>query len=144
MNRQALKAYGQKSLELEVESASPHKLILMLFDGAIQAIRQARFQMENGNIGEKGRLISKAIAIVDEGLLLALDRQSGGELAENLAMLYIYCCERLFAANMNNDAGALEEVAKLLGEIKSAWEQIGRPSAARGDAGKQGMNYGAI
>ncbi|WP_174875688.1 flagellar export chaperone FliS [Vogesella oryzae] len=144
MNRQALKAYGQKSLELEVESASPHKLILLLFDGAIQAIKQARFHMENGNVAEKGRLISKAIAIVDEGLLLALDRNAGGELAENLAALYTYCCERLFMANTKNDVAALDEVANLLGEIKSAWEEIGKPQAGSSDGGKSGLNYGAV
>lgn len=144
MNKQALKAYGQKSLELEVESASPHKLILLLFDGAIQAIKQARFQMESGNVAEKGRLISKAIAIVDQGLLLALDRQSGGELAENLAALYTYCCERLFAANIDNDTAALDEVARLLGEIKGAWEEIGKAQPAGGEAGKSGLNYGAV
>lgn len=144
MNKHALKAYGQKSLELEVESASPHKLILLLFDGAIQAIKQARFHLENGNMAEKGRLISKAIAIVDEGLLAALDRKAGGELADNLAALYTYCCERLFAANRNNDSAALDEVAALLGELKSAWEEIGKPQAAAGDAGKPGLNYGAV
>ncbi|MFC3625585.1 flagellar export chaperone FliS [Vogesella amnigena] len=144
MNKHALKAYGQKSLELEVESASPHKLILLLFDGAIQAVKQARFHMENGNVAEKGRLISKAIAIVDEGLLAALDRKAGGELADNLAALYTYCCERLFAANRNNDGAALDEVANLLGELKGAWEEIGKPQAAAGDAGKPGLNYGAV
>ncbi|AXK39363.1 flagellar export chaperone FliS [Crenobacter cavernae] len=144
MRNPYLNAY-QNALEVEVEAASPHKLVLMLFDGAIAAIRQARIQMVNRNIAEKGRLIGKAVAIVDEGLRASLNRDAGGEMAANLADLYEYCGMRLLEANLKNEPALLDEVERLLGEIRGAWAQIGKGSAeAPAEApARQGLHYGA-
>ncbi|MGL6070688.1 flagellar export chaperone FliS [Craterilacuibacter sp.] len=138
--RRMQQAYGSSALETEVEVASPHKLVLMLFDGALQAIRLARVQMEQGKIAEKGQLIGKAVSIIDEGLRNSLDAKQGGELAVNLASLYEYCTGRLLQANLNNDAAALDEVSALLGEVRSAWVEIGRkPAAATGEMAHAGV-----
>lgn len=138
--RRMQQAYGSSALETEVEVASPHKLVLMLFDGALQAIRLARVQMEQGKIAEKGQLIGKAVSIIDEGLRNSLDAKQGGELAVNLASLYEYCTGRLLHANLNNDAGALDEVSTLLGEVRSAWVEIGRkPTAASAEMAHAGI-----
>lgn len=135
ISRRMQQAYGSSALETEVASASPHKLVQMLLDGALQAIRLARLQMAQGKVAEKGRLIGKAIAIVDEGLRNALDMQQG-ELAANLSALYEYCTARLLYANLNNDAAALDEVEALLGEIREAWVGIGQPQPVAAHAGR--------
>lgn len=124
MNRNALNAYAQISVDGSVATASPHKLITMLFDGALLSIATARGHMQRNEIPAKGAAISKAIAIIDEGLKLSLDKKAGGDLAEKLDALYEYMCLRLLFANLKNDPQPLDEVASLLNELKSAWVEI--------------------
>lgn len=122
--RNALSAYSQVDMEVNVAVASPCKLVLLLYDGALKAISQARFNMQDKKIAAKGEAISKAITIIDEGLKLSLDVKAGGEIAENLSALYDYMCHRLLLANLKNDLGALDEVSKLLSELRGAWAAI--------------------
>ncbi len=117
-------AYGRVSVESDVFSASPHKLISLLFDGAQKNIRAAQLHMEQGNIAEKGKAITKAIDIVQQGLLAALDKEIGGEMAENLEAIYLYVSELLLKANLHNDVSKLTQAAQLLDEIGSAWKSI--------------------
>ena len=72
----------------------------------------------------------KAIAIIGEGLNASLDKKVGGELAQNLSSLYDYMVMRLLAANLNNDMAALDEVARLLNDLKGAWDSIRQSAAA--------------
>lgn len=125
----SINAYASVGLETGVQGADPHKLILMLYQGALLAIASAKNQMLRKEIAGKGASITKAIAIIDEGLKASLDRNAGGELAQNLSALYDYMCQRLLVANLKNDAAALDEVSRLLSELKGAWETI-RPAAA--------------
>lgn len=124
MNRSAINAYAKISVDGSVATASPHKLITMLFEGALLSIATARGHMQRGEIAEKGTAISKAIAIIDEGLKLSLDLKAGGDLAEKLDALYEYMCLRLLMANLKNDIEPLDEVATLLNDLKSAWVEI--------------------
>lgn len=137
MNRSPAATYAQVSIESDAQTASPHRLIMMLFEGAQTAISMARMHMEQKNIAKKGEAISKAIDIVTNGLQASLDIKEGGELAERLAALYEYISHRLLWANLKNDLAALDEVASLLGELQSAWAMID-PSAQSpaGDAKK--------
>ena len=73
-------AYAKVGLETNISSASPHKLIVMLYDGALVAILKALANMKAGNIAEKGKAISHAIAIIDNGLRASLDREAGGQI----------------------------------------------------------------
>lgn len=120
----AINAYNKVGLESGVVSADPHKLILMLYQGALLAIASAKNQMQNKEIVAKGESINKAMAIIDEGLKGSLDLNVGGELAQNLAALYDYMCQRLLVATLKNDPEILDEVSRLLTDIKSAWEAI--------------------
>lgn len=120
-----LKAYQTAGIELEVNTASPHKLVLMLFDGALQAINIARMGIAEKDIQKKGMAISKAIDIILNGLRISLDTEAGGKLAQDLYALYDYMGRRLLQANLNNDLAALDEVDHLLNEIRSAWAEIG-------------------
>ncbi|MBW6391399.1 flagellar export chaperone FliS [Billgrantia antri] len=122
-------AYARVGVESAVMSASPHQLIVMLFDGALSAIRAARIHMQSDNITEKGKAISKALDIVNNGLLAALDTEKGGEVAERLGSLYDYIARLLLAANLHNDQESLDQAEKLLDDIASAWREIGGAGA---------------
>jgi len=117
-------AYAQLAVETNVAAADPHTLILLLFDGAEAAIRQAKNKLAEKDIVAKGKAISQAIQIVSDGLLASLDVKAGGELGEQLAALYEYIATRLLWANLKNDEAAMDECLKLLGEIHSAWAEI--------------------
>ncbi len=124
MMRNPAESYAKVGVDAAVETADPHRLILMLFDGAVAAISIAKFEMESGEIAKKGASISKAIDIISNGLLASLDINAGGELAERLAALYEYMAQRLLFANLKNSTAALDEVLELLNSLRSAWEQI--------------------
>lgn len=119
----AMGQYKQVGTQVGADSADPHQLIVMLFDGALERIAIAKGAIERGDIEEKGQKIGRAIAIID-GLRASLDKDVGGEIAENLDSLYDYMQRRLFDANLRSDIAALDEVADLIKEIKSAWMAI--------------------
>jgi len=123
-------AYAKVGLETGVTSASPHKLIVMLYDGALAAIMTAITQMKAGNVQEKGKAISKAIQIIDNGLRASLDKEAGGEIARNLDALYDYMSRRLLEANIKNQPEILDEVRGLLADLRDTWNQIGGTPAA--------------
>lgn len=117
-------AYAQLSIDSAVLSADPHRLILLLFEGAENALTLSHHYIEEGNIAERGTAISKAIDIINNGLKASLDLSQGGELAERLYALYEYMASRLLWANMKNDLVVLDEVRSLLDEIHGAWKEI--------------------
>ncbi|SEK69594.1 flagellar export chaperone FliS [Nitrosovibrio tenuis] len=125
-------AYASVGLETGVLAANPHKLILMLFQGAHVALSSALIHMKSGNITAKGKSISKAIAIINSGLQASLDVEAGGPLAQQLNALYEYMGHRLLQANLHNNIGYVEEVSRLLGQLGEAWEAIGTSSLSYG------------
>ena len=120
----AIRTYKKVGIESGVAAADPHQLILMLFQGALLAIVNAKNGMLRKDIPAKGAAISQAILIIDDGLKASLNKDVGGELAHNLAALYDYMTNRLLTANLKNDKIALDEVARLLKDLKGAWESI--------------------
>jgi flagellar protein FliS len=129
-SRAALNAYSRVGVESIVESASPHRLVLLLFDGARTAVSAACAHLQRRDIAAKGKSISQAIAIIDGGLKASLDLKVGGDLAQNLSGLYSYMTQRLLHANVSNDLAALEEVSRLLEQLGSAWETLAAKPAA--------------
>jgi flagellar protein FliS len=123
--KRGVNAYANVDLDSSIDSASPHKLIVMLYDGALAAILGAKLNMAAGNIPAKGAAISKAISIIDNGLRASLDKNAGGDIAANLDALYEYMSRRLLMANLKNDVTILEEVQRLLGDLRGAWVAIG-------------------
>lgn len=123
--KRGVNAYANVDLETGIASASPHKLIVMLYDGALVALRTARANMAANNIPAKGVAISKAITIIDNGLRVSLDKEAGGTIAENLDALYDYMSRRLFQANLQNDVAIVDEVHGLLSDLRGAWAAIG-------------------
>ncbi|OCG21336.1 flagellar export chaperone FliS [Gilliamella sp. App4-10] len=119
-------AYEQVNLETQVNQASPHQLIVLLFDGALNAIKLANLYIQKGNIVGKGNAISKAINIVDNGLKSCLDLEKGGEIAENLDRLYQYIRQQLVLANLHNDQEKLQTCFDLLNNIAESWREIAK------------------
>ena len=119
----AMRQYQQVGVKVQVNEADPHRLIQMLMQGGLDRIAQARGAMERNAYAEKGALIGKVINIIG-ALREVLDKEAGGELAENLDRLYEFMTVRLFEASRQNDVRKLDEVAKLLSEIKEGWDGI--------------------
>lgn len=118
-----LAQYRKVGAQTEVSTASPHRLIQMLLEGAIEKINLAKGYMENGEIALKSSHITWAISIID-GLRISLDKEAGGEIATNLEALYEYMTRRLLEAHLHNNPKILDEISGLLREIKSAWDAI--------------------
>src|SRR5512135_1441773 len=125
--KNALKAYNNVGVETTVDTADSHKLISMLYQGALLAIANAKNAMLRKDIPAKGKAITHAIRIIGEGLQASLDKKVGGKLALDLDALYDYMSLRLVEASAKNDTAILDEVSGLLTEIKGAWDSI-RPA----------------
>ena len=131
--RSLASSYRNMDVETSLQDASPHKLIAMLYDGAVAAVNKAKGAIERGDIAAKGAAITFAIRIVEEGLRASLDAR-GGDIAVNLGDLYSYMARRLLEAGLRNDTAILDEVAKLLGELRGGWAGIasaGQSQSAR-------------
>jgi len=129
----ALSQYQSVSVSSGIEDATPHRLIQMLMEGALDKIATAKGYMLQGNTAEKGRHISWGITIIS-GLQSSLDMDAGGQISTNLDDLYDYMVRRLGEAGATNDPAILDEITSLLIEVKSAWDTIPQHFAA---AGKQ-------
>lgn len=126
-----INAYRKGNLKQDVASADPHRLTLMLMQGALDRIAYAKGAMERKDFVVKSEYISKVTAIIMH-LRDTLDIQVGGETAQNMFALYDYMIERLGDAHIKNDLNMLDEVTSLLVPIRDAWLQI--PESAKQEA----------
>ena len=125
----AASAYKTLGVETAAMSASPHQLIVLLFDGARSALGRAQWAISQNDSAGKGQTLSKAIDIIELGLRAALDIERGGEIAERLDSLYDYMTRTLIRANIKSDTALIAHVDTLLDDIGSAWKQIGNGAA---------------
>lgn len=125
VSQRSASAYQRVSVETAVSEATPHQLVNLMLEGLLQAVGSARAAMGRGDVATKGRQITKAVRIIDEGLKPALNLAQGGDLAQNLKGLYGYCVLRLTHANLHNDDVALADVIRVIEPIADAWKQIG-------------------
>ena len=130
VSSRAANAYRQVGVQSGLESASPHRLIQMLFDGLLQNLNTAIGALQRGDIELKGQQIGRAVRILEEGLKGGLNPAQGGEIASNLAALYDYCVSRLTLANMRNDLALVEEVVSLIAPVAQSWSEIGPNNGA--------------
>jgi len=127
-NAGKLDAYRSTAVHSGVDAADPHRLVVMLMDGALERIAAASGLMKHGGGVEKAQLLNRAVAIIDE-LRNSLNFKAGGAIATNLDSLYEYMCHRIMQANASNKPEWLDEVSRLLSDIRSAWLQMPRPPA---------------
>ena len=117
-------AYGRVGLTSGVDAADPHRLVLMLFEGALEAIAQARAHHRAGDPAARARAAAKAALIVEQGLHASLDRRVGGPLAATLAGLCDFVGRRVRRASAAGDDAGLAEAARLLAELREAWSRV--------------------
>jgi flagellar protein FliS len=117
-------AYARVGVETGVSGADPHRLILMLYQGAREAISQARMHLQQGNVPQRGEAIGKAIRIIAAGLQASLNKEVGGDIAARLDALYGYMTRRLLQANIEQSDEMLAEVNGLLATLEEAWAGI--------------------
>ena len=123
MQRRGARQYGKVAVGSEVNFATPHRLVQMLMEGAVEKIAIAKGHMDRQEFAEKGKHINWAVSIIN-GLRSSLNLEEGGEIAQNLDSLYDYMVRRLMEANLKNDVAILDEISSLVLEIKSAWDAI--------------------
>lgn len=116
-------AYRSIGAHGNLADASPHQVVQVMLDAVLARIAEATGHLERGEVAAKGEKISKALAII-EALMLGLDKDRGGDLAQNLERLYDYASRTLLKANLENSAELLKEVTSLLREIKLGWDGI--------------------
>ncbi|MGF6524908.1 flagellar export chaperone FliS [Variovorax sp. PvP013] len=127
----AASAYKTVGAQSSVDGADAHQLIVLLFDGLLQAVNAARGALSRGDVATKGTQIQRAVRFLEEGLKGGLDDQRGGELARRLRALYDYCIQRLTQGNARNDASALAEVVALITPVADGWKDMGRQRKAQ-------------
>jgi len=121
--RKSLQSYRKVSVESEISVASPHRIIQMMFEGALQRLAQSRYAIENNDVANKGIYIGKAIGIIT-GLNNSLNMEEGGDIPTNLSALYDFMLRRISEANLNNDVQAIDDVSEILRTIKEGWDAI--------------------
>jgi flagellar secretion chaperone FliS len=108
--------------QTQVTTSSPEKVLLMLYDGAINFSRIAKEKAASGDRGERGRYVSKAQAIVAE-LMNTLDHETGGAIAMRLEQLYLYIINEYVNANINNSVNSLENTIRILSMLRDTWAE---------------------
>lgn len=130
-----MNAYTQQYQQNQILSASPEKILVMLYDGAIRFTRQAMIGIEDGRPSVKAVGISRAMAIITE-FANTLDHEIGGEIAANLDGLYSFMIQELTQANLNDDIEKLKVVERLLNDLRQTWVEA--IEIARKEAASQG------
>lgn len=124
MTRQRfLQQYTNTNVQTAVESATPHRLVQMLYEGALDRIAQAKGAMMRKDFEAKARLTNRVIDILSS-LRAGLDLEKGGDVASNLEALYGFMIEQIYKASRHNSPEILEETAELLRTVKSGWDEM--------------------
>lgn len=124
VNMRSANAYRTVGVETAVAGADPHQLVGLLYQALMQALGTAKLSMQNKDIAGKGKAISRAVRLIEEGLKAGLNDAKGGELAVNLRGLYDYCIVVLSEANLRNDLSKVDEVIRLMQPVAQAWTDI--------------------
>lgn len=127
--RHALAAYSDNRVQ-GLQEASPIKLISAMLDESMACIEAAAVACERGLIPIKGERISKAMAIINDGLAASLNKEAGGDIAANLEQLYDYCGRELFRCNVENDAPGMRACGQILSTIRDAWRGVEQQASA--------------
>ena len=127
----AAQAYARVAVETGVASADPRRLLVMLYDGVLKCLAQARGHMQRRDAAAKGAALGQALKILGEGLVASLDEENGGPIARQLRELYDYVEQRIVLANLRNDARLLDEAVALLSELRGAWLELAEGSERR-------------
>jgi len=124
VNMRSANAYRTVGVETAVSGADPHQLVCLLYQALMQSLGTAKLSLQAGDIAGKGKAISRAVRLIEEGLKAGLNDAKGGDLAVNLRGLYDYCIVVLTEANLRNDVKKIDEVIQLVQPVAQAWNDI--------------------
>ncbi|MBX9872531.1 MAG: flagellar export chaperone FliS [Burkholderiaceae bacterium] len=125
-------AYRRIGVETSMHTIDQHQIIVLLYDGLLQEIARARGALARQDVPAKCDAITRALRILQEGLMTGLDLVEGGEIAQNLNALYEYCAHQLVMANARNDDARLQEVYALIEPVAQGWKAIKQPGQGTG------------
>ena len=126
-------AYQRINVETSMHTIEQHQLVSLLLEGLLQAVATARGALARGDVPTKCSSITKAVRILEEGLMTSLDQEAGGDIAANLEAVYDYSVRRLIQANARNDDAMLQEVYRLIEPISQAWKEMKKNNHAAND-----------
>lgn len=115
--------YARVYKEAQIETATPVKLVVILYDIIINSIDQALKYFETKRYDLSNKELSRAQDGIIE-LITALDFEKGQDIANNLYSIYLYCSKRLFEGNIEKNKDIILEVRNILSKLRDAWEQI--------------------
>ena len=122
----ATAGYGSQAAryrDTDLASASPGRLVVMLYDQILLSLRRARIALDAGQIETRATQIIRASDMITE-LRLVLDHEQGGAIAANLDALYAYMLAELIDANRRQDPAPLDRVLVIAGELRDAFGQV--------------------
>jgi flagellar secretion chaperone FliS len=134
MNRHMLGAYHKSAVDAKVNTATPHELIAMIFEGLLETLNQALGALERHDTEAQGKLLHKALRLINEGLIPGLDMQRGGELAQNLSSVYDYAATLLIQAHAKRDPERVHQVIRLIRPVADAWAELPKLTSGGSDA----------
>jgi flagellar protein FliS len=114
---------------MAVETRSPLELVVMLYDGALRYLGEAKTAVIRKDVATRAAAVSRALAILTE-LQGTLNVKEGGDIAERLDSLYAYAIGRLLDVTTKQDATAIDDVVKVLVPLRESWAQIAQPGVA--------------
>ncbi|WP_024851365.1 flagellar export chaperone FliS [Hydrogenovibrio kuenenii] len=121
MKQKFLNQYQQTSIETGMENATPHKLVVLLYDGVVDALALVKGAIERKDFRMKADKINKAITLVG-ALRVGLDMENGGDVAKNYADIYSYINQQLLQVSLKNDLEVLNQLAGLVRELRESWD----------------------
>lgn len=129
--RKNLKAYNQVNIESSLLAASPHQVILMMYDGLLESIAKVKGAIERKDLETKSKQMTKAVNILD-ALENSLDADAEPEISKNFSALYGYCINRLNEINISMDVQGLDQVIEFLKPLRDAWKDMPEASKEEG------------
>ena len=114
--------------EFSVQGATPLGLVVMLYDGAIAALRRAAAAIEARDIQKKCTQLNRALAIIAQ-LEGTLNFERGGDVARTLKYLYVYSRGQVLKANLDNSAEILRSLIEKISTVREAWNEADRRSS---------------
>jgi flagellar protein FliS len=119
-----LRAYREVDRQTAVLSANGVDLVLLTYEALLRRLKQASEAFVSKDVAARGEALSRAIEVIEKGLIGSLDMQQGGQLSQQLLSQYQLWTAQILHCNMNADAALLGELIKTVEVVRSAWEQV--------------------
>ena len=126
-----LRAYQEVDRQTAVLSANSIDLILLIYEALLRRLKQAAEAFLSKDVAARGESLSRALEVIDKGLIGSLDMQQGGQLSQHLLSQYQLWTAQVLHCNMKSDAVLLGELINQVEVVRSAWQQVKDESRLR-------------